>query len=161
MVLVEKEKKGHSYSSTRHPTLSEEKKAKMKSFTKEYSHKLLKRLKDKGKLRRIPSTSVMSNGSSSTPHALSTPNGAPPATPNGSSSEPRHDDLLDEMFGEEDVDGDGEVDLEVDEGMYPSPPDIATPDGEVFVSAAIERKAVGIEGFGETPGRTPSSVEGS
>ncbi|ORX40448.1 hypothetical protein BD324DRAFT_658455 [Kockovaella imperatae] len=57
-ILVEKEKKGHSYASSRHPQLSEEKKAKIKSFTKEFAHKVLKRLKEKGKLRRPESTVI-------------------------------------------------------------------------------------------------------
>ncbi len=166
MVLVEKEKKGHSHTSTRHPTLSDEKKAKLKAFTKEYSHKLLKKLKEKGKLRRIAS-STKSNGSMSTPQTFSTPSRIPPDTPTGSEArheeEAEHDDLLDEMFGDGDVDGDGEgevgmeVDEDEDEEGDPSPPVIATPDGEVVVSPVVERK--GMVGFPETPGRTPLDIE--
>ncbi len=150
LVLVEKEKKGHSYTSTRHPTLSDEKKAKLKSFTKEYSHKLLKKLREKGRLRRIPS--AKSNGSSSTPMTFSTPTRVPPDTPNGSDG--RHDDLLDEMFGV--VDGDGDEGMDGDEDMDPSPPDIATPYASLIASPIAKLKRNGTDGL--DLGGTPSSV---
>lgn len=83
--LVEKEKRSASYQAHRHPTLTDEKKAKIKAFTKEFTHKLLKRLKDKGKLRR-PSSASQShqkakNGSSS---VLSTPSVPAASTPSAS-----------------------------------------------------------------------------
>ena len=157
MILVEKEKKGHSYATTRHPSLSEEKKAKMKAFTKVYSHKLLNRLKEKGKLRRISSTVSKANGAASasttvsvsTPMTVSTPSRVPSETPNG--SEARHDDLLDEMFGGADEELEGDEDGDTD----PSPLDSLLAD-----SPETHRKVLEGDGqFGETPGRTPSSEE--
>ena len=145
---MEKEKKGQSYGSNRHPSLSDEKKAKMKAFTKEYAHKLLKKLKEKGKIRKgVPS--VKSNGFASTPMAVSTSSRALEDTPNG------HDALLDEMFGQADGDGDGEEDED------PLPPDIATPDvdadGSIVASPVFERKANG--GYVVDLGSTPGSEE--
>jgi len=164
MVLVEKEKKGHSYTSTRHPTLSDDKKAKLKVFTKEYSHKVLKKLKEKEKLRRIPSSKMNVSNSQSTPqtHISSTTGRAPLDTPpNGSDT--RHDDLLDEMFGEVEDDGEGEMDTD-DEGERevesedPSPPDIATPDGSLIATPRTERIVKDSYGFsGIDPGSTPLS----
>ncbi len=50
-MLVEKEKKGKSWQQgDEYQALTEDKKAKMKSFIKEYAHKILKKLKEKGKL---------------------------------------------------------------------------------------------------------------
>jgi histone-lysine N-methyltransferase SETD2 len=115
MILVEKEKKGHSYSTTRHPTLSEEKKAKMKSFVKEYTHKVLKKLKEKGKLKRQTTNDLSTPTSTpalSTPLTMSTPSGNL-ATPNGHSDD--HEDLVDDIFGADDVD------MDIDEPRSPSP----------------------------------------
>ncbi|TXT15823.1 hypothetical protein VHUM_00326 [Vanrija humicola] len=128
MILVDKEKRGHSYAAHRHPSLSEEKKAKIKAFTKEYAHKVLKKLKAKGKLRdpRKSESSSQTHWSpaknDSTPSAtpgksVSTPSGSlMQDTPRGGSQ------ILDEMFGEDDNDdedyanghGDGDDSMDVD-----------------------------------------------
>ncbi|WVW86390.1 hypothetical protein I302_108436 [Kwoniella bestiolae CBS 10118] len=124
-ILVEKEKKGHTYSTTRHPTLSEEKKAKMKSFTKEFTHKVLKRLKEKGKLRKInpnqnqPSTSTTPTSTSTSSRTLKveggngtmntpTPSGTIIETP----TEGTQGELMDDIFGKDDMDIDMDMDLD-------------------------------------------------
>ncbi|KAK4688692.1 [histone H3]-lysine36 N-trimethyltransferase, partial [Tremellales sp. Uapishka_1] len=78
-ILVDKEKRGSSYASTRHPTLSDEKRAKMKLFVKEYTHKLLKKLKEKGKLIKVVRPDISTSTSTPT----------------------NQDTLMSEMFGEE------------------------------------------------------------
>ncbi|CAK9780083.1 hypothetical protein CC85DRAFT_283658 [Cutaneotrichosporon oleaginosum] len=133
-LLVDKEKRGRSYQNHRHPQLSEEKKAKMKSFTKDYVHKLLRNLKAKGKLRRTTSsTSTQArdhspNTPAMTPSRMgitpwdtpakgeSSAASATASTPHGSVN---GDALLDEMFGEDDMD--------LDEGGAPSLAPDATP----------------------------------
>ncbi len=63
-VLLEKEKRGRSYTEGKPlEAFSREKTEKMVKFIKEYSHKMLKKLKDKGKLV----SQRRSKGSSSTP----------------------------------------------------------------------------------------------
>ncbi|BEJ11877.1 hypothetical protein CspHIS471_0203370 [Cutaneotrichosporon sp. HIS471] len=134
--LVEKEKRGRSYASHRHPQLSDEKKAKIKSFTKDFAHKLLRNLKSKGKLRRTASSSStrLTDHSPNTPamtpsHMAMTPWDTPAkgessaasvatSTPRGSIN---GDSLLTEMFGEDD-----EID-EIDDGGAPSLAPDATP----------------------------------
>lgn len=125
MTLVEKEKRGHSYTSARHPTLSDDKKAKIKQFTKDFAHKLLKRLKEKGKLRRVESKQSLSTPSSrkrdadsSQPSSRETPgqNGfsTPSMTPSRGSAvdtpdkESAEDDggLVDDIFGQDEPDDD-------------------------------------------------------
>ena len=137
MILVEKEKKGHSYFSTRNPTLSDEKKAKLKSFVKEYAHKVLKKLKEKGKLRKVSShgQSTTTPSASATPATTSTPS-ALLASPNGSS----HGELVVDIFGADDDgdddgddnNGDGDEDLDMgemdDESKAPQSTDPQTPD---------------------------------
>ena len=127
MILVEKEKKGHSYSTSRHPSLTEEKRAKMKAFTKEYSHKVLRKLKEKGKLRapKDPSRSSRSVESATpstippdTPITLSTPS-ATIKTPDG-----QHGELLTDIFGgsdDEAEDGDTPMDIEPDDSPMRTP----------------------------------------
>jgi hypothetical protein len=109
--------------------LSEEKKAKMKAFTKDFTHKVLKRLKEKGKLKR-PASKANGNGSSSTPlgptshtPALSTPTPTPGRssvgieTPShnghngGASSSKGDQQLVDDIFGGSDE----EMDLDDDD----------------------------------------------
>lgn len=108
-MLVEKEKKSASYSSSdRLDAFSEEKKAKMKSFTKEYAHKVLKKLKEKGKLRKIPSD-PRKRQSNATPTT--------PATADAAHAQ-SEDQLVTDIFGGEDG---------IDED--PSPPVPMTPDG--------------------------------
>ncbi|WWC64819.1 uncharacterized protein I303_107433 [Kwoniella dejecticola CBS 10117] len=101
-ILVEKEKKGHTYSTTKHPTLSDEKKAKMKSFTKEFSHKVLKRLKEKGKLRKPTSTSTLTTPSSTSRGLKADLPNANTPTPSGTIIEtPGDGDLIDDIFGKD------------------------------------------------------------
>ncbi|OCF43734.1 histone-lysine N-methyltransferase, H3 lysine-36 specific [Kwoniella heveanensis CBS 569] len=137
-ILVEKEKKGHTYPTTRVPTLSEEKKAKMKAFTKDFTHKVLKRLKEKGKLirvganREMPSQSARSNSNpTSTPSRLGreldtsesqslatpTPSGTVIETPRD--QDDKEGDLVDDIFGKDDDDMDMELemDMEVDDDL--------------------------------------------
>lgn len=104
MILVDKEKKGHSYTSTRHPSLSEDKKAKLKSFTKDYTHKVLKKLKEKGKLRKVNIPHTNGHGHSSTP-STSTPVTTVLETRDGSA------DLVSDIFGADDPD---DIDLDLD-----------------------------------------------
>lgn len=139
MILVEKEKKSHSYATSRLSAFSDEKKAKLKSFTKEFTHKVLKRLKEKGKLKRPPlngngnghsqdngvnGTPSMATPIASTP-ALSTPTPArscslidtPHQNQNGNGD--REDkDLVDDIFGgsDDEMDLDGEDDGDGDGG---------------------------------------------
>jgi len=102
----------------------------MKAFTKEFVHKLLKRLKEKGKLRRPGGSSSRSHRpstSASTPGAESVTPGATPSragssvvlqtpTPGG-----EHDDLVNDIFGGDDGDGeihgDDVMDLDEDSDM--------------------------------------------
>jgi hypothetical protein len=157
-VLVEKEKKGHSYSSNRHPSLSEEKKTRMKAFTKEYTHKVLRKLKDKGKLRR-PSSSTNGHshrdhsshahprdGSTSTSSPVTATPGATPlslslSTPSAFTQTPtpsRHSSALagelDDIFGVDPPDDDMDMDMDMEEDAEDaSPEDIATPDQELAI----------------------------
>ncbi len=143
-MLVEKEKRGRSYAAHRHPQLSEEKKAKMKAFTKEFAHKLLRNLKSKGKLRRTGSSS----SARATDHSPNTPALTPsrigltpwdtPAKGESSAasaatSTPRGsingDTLLNEMFGEDDMDLDGAPSLAPDATPSTSTHDVGTPLG--------------------------------
>jgi histone-lysine N-methyltransferase SETD2 len=171
-VLVEKEKKGHSYTSSRHPSLTEDKKAKIKAFTKEYTHKVLKKLKEKGKLRRPngqdhshgsgdPAASASSrhpngngfvydNGSSpvtdtpsATPLSTSTPS-AVLRTPNRRESAIAGE--LDDIFGVDPPEEDMHVDVDVKE--EPFLPNLATPDQDRDQSpdvSALETGAAGTE----------------
>ena len=189
-ILVEKEKKGHSYSTTRQLPLSEEKKAKIKSFTKEYAHKLLKRLKERGKLRRPnqqlhsrPGTAASSSGSisaplqSATPVTTSTPSATLAILPDGSHES--YGDLVTDIFGGSD---DEEDDMMLDEEDADGSPvviDLATPgsaDRPAFFSPSVEKTngAVRVDSFRpasgaalnnvslsmETPSRTPTSGSG-
>ena len=105
-MLVDKEKRGHSYATHRHPSLNDEKRAKIKEFTKNFAHKILKKLKEKGKLKKP------ANGSSSRSKSTSTPSGTPAgnsdadnstvlATPNDTNE---HNDLVNDIFGNVDDD---------------------------------------------------------
>lgn len=53
-ILMDKEKKKEGYLSHPIRPLSDEKKAKIKSFVKAFAHKVLKKLKERGKLRKPP-----------------------------------------------------------------------------------------------------------
>ncbi|WVQ94922.1 hypothetical protein IAU59_002008 [Kwoniella sp. CBS 9459] len=141
-ILVEKEKKGHTYSTTRVPTLSEEKKAKMKAFTKEFAHKVLKRLKEKGKLIRTgtgaergsTSQSARSNSHSTSTLSrlsheadVSGSQGLTTPTPSGTVIETPRDgddkdgDLVDDIFGKDDDDDmDMDMEMDVDDGLSQS-----------------------------------------
>lgn len=142
MTLVEKEKRGHSYTSARHPSLSDEKKAKIKQFTKDYAHKLLKRLKEKGKLRRVDSKQSLSTPAprsggreddESTRNGFSTPSMTPGMTPSrgsgsvvletpGKNSVDAEDDvgLVDDIFGQDEPDDGDDYDQSSATGMTPS-----------------------------------------
>ncbi|WWC91926.1 uncharacterized protein L201_006878 [Kwoniella dendrophila CBS 6074] len=128
-ILVDKEKKGNTYLNTKHhPTLSDEKKLKMKSFTKEFTHKVLKRLKEKGKLRRPPnntsnfkptSNTHNNNNNISTP----TPNTTILQTPKEDDNDNENDNLVNDIFGKEhgqDQDQDQD-DMDMDMDIEPSP----------------------------------------
>jgi histone-lysine N-methyltransferase SETD2 len=158
--LVEKEKKGHSYSSNRHPSLSEEKKTRIKAFTKEYTHKVLRKLKDKGKLRR-PSSSTNGHshrdhsshahardGTTSTSSPVTATPGATPlslslSTPTAFTQTPtpsRHSSALagelDDIFGVDPPDDDMDMDMDMDmeeDAEDASPEDIATPDQDLAI----------------------------
>jgi hypothetical protein len=131
-LLVEKEKKGHSYAAHRHPTLTDDKRAKIKAFTKEFVHKVLKKLKEKGKLRKGPHAS--GSGSSKSRDHGSKSASTPSATPNTVSDNSTvlqtpdgHNDLVNDIFdvGEDDDDRsihdqatpakDMEMDVDVDD----------------------------------------------
>lgn len=83
--MVEKEKKKPTYISADLEPFSDEKKAKLKSFTKEYTHKVLKKLKDKGKLRTPSGAS----------RRLSTSTPTTPAT----AAAQTEDQLVSDIFG--------------------------------------------------------------
>jgi len=92
----------------------------MKAFTKEFVHKVLKRLKEKGKLRHVRHrTSSTSVGASGLAMTSDTP-GATPATTDGSSVMPTtpsghgdEGDLVDDLFGAaEDREDDMDMDLD-------------------------------------------------
>lgn len=154
-LLVDKEKRGHSYAAHRHPSLTEEKKAKMKAFTKDYTHKLLRNLKAKGKLRHVPKPDK-ALASPSTPAA--TPGGSsarmsPSATPGQSASAqsgtPNGAALLDEMFGADDHD-----DVDMDE------PSLATDRTDATPSGSAVNIATPNENTPESP-RNPIALEHS
>ncbi|OXM77986.1 histone-lysine N-methyltransferase, H3 lysine-36 specific [Cryptococcus neoformans Bt63] len=140
--LVKKEKKRNpSYQDVKHPSLSDDKKAKIKSFTKDYTHKILKHLKEKGKLRNPKSSSSLrTNSNDPRLAASSSTNGDTPSistpTPSqgGASLEAtqrlRDGELMDDIFG---ADEDMAMDLDEDtpqmQNDHPAPPSIppATP----------------------------------
>ena len=109
---MDKEKRGSSYANTRHPTLNDDKRAKIKSFTKEFVHKVLKRLKEKGKLRKLKSSSGSSaNGRSRSKLGTSqTSSSTGPETPNGTQT----DDVSQVQQGGEEAADDMDVDMEMD-----------------------------------------------
>ncbi|WOO81021.1 Histone-lysine N-methyltransferase, H3 lysine-36 specific [Vanrija pseudolonga] len=157
MILVDKEKRGHSYTAHRHPSLSEEKKAKIKAFTKEYAHKVLKKLKAKGKLKDPRKTESSSQTHWSPAKNDSTPSATPgksASTPSGSLTQdtPRGgSQILDEMFGVDDNDddyanghGDGDDSMDVDSDRPITPAassPMSTPASATFAPA----KAVVVE----------------
>jgi hypothetical protein len=96
-VLVDKEKRGKSYQEGKLEKLTDEKKAKLKTFIKEYAHKILKKLKDRGKL--------LNDGGPSGRHAsgASTDREARDST---SQTAAQDDQLVTEMFGHDDMDDD-------------------------------------------------------
>lgn len=142
-MLVEKEKKGSSYTHSRHPSLSEDKKAKIKAFTKEYTHKVLKKLKEKGKLRKS-SANGQANGHANghshhqsrsesaksasqvretstpveTPISESTPSLIPDGTPTQAGSSL---DLVSDIFGADDDDDEAPLE-DMDMGTSPLAP---------------------------------------
>lgn len=131
---MEKEKRGRSYAAHRHPQLSDEKKAKIKTFTKDFAHKILRNLKAKGKLRRtVSSSSARVDHSPNTPAMTPSRVGITPwdtpamgesSAASAATSTPRGsingDSLLTEMFGEDDV-------MDLDDGGAPSLAPDATP----------------------------------
>lgn len=138
-ILVEKEKRGRSYADSRNPSLTEEKKAKMKAFTKEYAHKVLRNLKAKGKLRNVqrpekssPSTPAATPGAS---RAKLSPSATPAHTGSSFSGTPNGSALVDEMFG---ADADTELDVDVDLDL----------DHSIQVTPIIDQKAVVVEHSG-------------
>ncbi|WVR09631.1 hypothetical protein IAU60_006704 [Kwoniella sp. DSM 27419] len=119
-ILVDKEKKGHSYGATRTPVLTEEKRVKMKAFTKEFAHKVLKRLKEKGKLKKPsrPSAngardSPTTAGGVETPSAAGTVIETPRDRDGREADADEHGELVDDIFGKDDVEVD---DIVMDEG---------------------------------------------
>jgi len=154
---VEKEKRGHSYAAHRNPSLSDEKKAKIKAFTKEFTHKVLRNLKAKGKLRKPGSSSSNGNGSRSatsrspmstpatTPgHFVSTPSTTPgltfASTPTGSTGTPNGAALLDDIFGTDerdhhDIEVDDSMDVDMDEDT--DTPSGATPSEPPSTAASV------------------------
>ncbi|KAL7424574.1 histone methyltransferase set2 [Cryptotrichosporon argae] len=96
--LVEKEKQRSSYAAHRHPQLSDEKKAKIKAFTKEYAHKILKKLKERGQLRR-PGTATGASQSQRTP-ADETRSLSTPSVSHTDLLTPAEGDLVDDVFGD-------------------------------------------------------------
>ncbi|KIR51964.1 histone-lysine N-methyltransferase, H3 lysine-36 specific [Cryptococcus gattii Ru294] len=118
--LVKKEKKSPSYQGAKYPSLSDDKKAKVKSFTKDYTHKILKHLKEKGKLLNPKSSSTLKTSGNDPNHAASSStNGDTPgiSTPSqgGVSLEAaqslRDGELMDDIFG---ADEDMAMDLDED-----------------------------------------------
>ncbi|KIR31664.1 histone-lysine N-methyltransferase, H3 lysine-36 specific [Cryptococcus deuterogattii MMRL2647] len=118
--LVKKEKKSPSYQGAKYPSLSDDKKAKIKSFTKDYTHKILKHLKEKGKLLNPKSSSSLRTSKNDPNHAASSStNGDTPSisTPSqgGVSLEAaqslRDGELMDDIFG---ADEDMAMDLDED-----------------------------------------------
>lgn len=157
MILVDKEKRGHSYTSHRHPSLSEEKKAKIKAFTKEYAHKVLKKLKAKGKLKDPRKTESSSQTHWSPAKNDSTPSATPgksASTPSGSLTQdtPRGgSQILDEMFGVDDQDddyanghGDGDDSMDVDSDR-PVTPAASSPMSTPASATFAPSKAVVVE----------------
>ena len=134
----------------------------MKSFTKEFSHKCLRRLKEKGKLRKPRETSNSTSADNSHPETPRKLNGhvSPSTSPSASTSRREHDaedeagrrdsGMLDEMFGASDDEGDDDMEMPVldaqsgtttSNGIEPSPL-IATP------SPPSDRPPLSITRFG-------------
>ncbi|WVO21645.1 histone-lysine N-methyltransferase, H3 lysine-36 specific [Cryptococcus decagattii] len=138
--LVKKEKKSPSYQGAKYRSLSDDKKAKIKSFTKDYTHKILKHLKEKGKLLNPKSSSTLKTSSNDPNHAASSStNGDTPSisTPSqgGVSLEAtqslRDGELMDDIFGaDEDIAMDLDEDasqMQEDHPMSPSVPPATPP----------------------------------
>ncbi|WVQ83668.1 hypothetical protein IAT38_005811 [Cryptococcus sp. DSM 104549] len=167
-ILVEKEKKGHTYASSRHPSLSEEKKAKMKAFTKDFAHKVLKRLKAKGTLRKPGSSSAPSHPNGNAHPSSSTHDGTPSTvsmTPLIETPQREKDaDLVDDIFGVDD-DRDGEaMDIDMDElgdssvrspSFAPPTPPILPPPVRVEVIDTPSHHSH----RGESPTQTPTQIK--
>lgn len=95
-VLVSKEKKHPTYLESKLESLSNEKQEKMKAFIKEYSHKVLKKLKEKGKLKK-QNSQLASTSSLNMPSSHHTAQDA----------QQKDADFVNSMFGPE-LDEDGE-----------------------------------------------------
>jgi hypothetical protein len=103
-VLVDKEKRGKTYQEGKLEKLTDEKRTKLKAFIKEYTHKILKKLKDRGKLMDAPSKSSSRRREST----------ADPDRREGTSDSQDNDkQLVNEMFGNDEMDM--EMDLDGDE----------------------------------------------
>lgn len=121
-IIAEKEKKSHSYKDNKLDSLSDEKVVKIKKFSKEYIHKILRKL-DKSKKQKSAS-------SSSSSHRHRTSDMLPSAS---TSSLVREDDALPDISLEDTMDidemvesganGHGHEDDDDDESGHPSPDD--------------------------------------
>lgn len=174
---MDKEKRGQSYTSHRHPQLSDEKKAKIKSFTKDFAHKVLRNLKTKGKLRKPGSSSSRPtehspNTPAMTPSRLGvTPSDTPAKGTSGSgsaaNSTPRGsmngDSLLTEMFGEDDpmeLDDDdvgGAPSLAPDATPSTSTHDVASPLGSTPPPHSSPHLGNGAPAFVSAPARVSAA----
>ena len=112
-MLVDKEKRGKTYQDGKLDRLSEEKKVKLKSFIKEWAHKIIAKLKQRGKWidPRLDTTSGRKGTSADREHREST----------GNSNE-QDRQLVNEMFGHDDEDMDMDMDMDVeDDDRFDSP----------------------------------------
>jgi len=117
-VLVDKEKRGKTYQDGKLEKLSDDKRTKLKAFIKEYTHKILKKLKDRGKLRDATSKSSSRRRESTT---------GPDRREGTSDSQEDDKQLVNEMFGNDEIDM--EMDFDGDEeGDQASPYDVRSRD---------------------------------
>lgn len=126
-IISEKEKKSSSYKEGRLDSLSDEKKAKMKKFAKEYVAKIMRKLEKSHRHKGFSSSSHLEReASTSTKHS---PHGEEHASPADDAMDV--DDDHEQSDGELDADAEGEVDGEGEfegEGLNHAPsPDYTPP----------------------------------
>ena len=112
--MVDKEKRGKTYQDGKLERLSADKRTKLKAFIKEFTHKILKKLKDRGKLLDAPNKSL-----SRRRHSITDPD----RREGTSDSQENDKQLVNEMFGED------EMDMEVDLDGYEEDDQAGSPYG--------------------------------
>jgi hypothetical protein len=111
-VLVDKEKRGKTYQDGKLERLSDEKKTKLKGFIKEYTHKILKKLKDRGKLLDTPNKSSSHHRDSATDAERGE---------RLTDSQENDNQLVNEMFGNDDMEMEMDIDGDDEDEQTGSP----------------------------------------